>query len=540
MTTADIPTSDKDAIIGAVLAMGGQETSALGKLTTHIVALSMDHEKVIQAKEKRVKCKIVLPHWFDDCLKLGKRIDERPYLLPNPEILSAKPSDAVDIPDHQHLEGATTARPNYLTHPTNMTARPSRILGVFSNKCVMLADDLLLSTSLRNIIRDLVTSGGGTVTDSVSDADILVCHYRFGEDYTLASRAGKDVGNLSWLYHLITHNAWTSPFKRLLHYPVPKEPLPGFEGTRITLSNYGGEARMYLENLVLAAGGQFTKSMKNDNTHLLTARIAGDKCDAAQEWNINMVNHLWLEESYAKCAAQSLTNPKYTHFPQRTNLGEVIGQTPFDKQCLEQVYFPRAASESAEPPEPAKKSRNVMHEKDNNIPLSRPVSADAATTLPVTKPKVAPTPKRTTPSNVSTPFGDRLVGKENQTPSSTSSRSAKDRAISRLSDLAPDLELYEKEKNRKGNGVWGGKRAAAEIEKNQIMEKERQNPKKRASSPIEGDDDDVVEAAPEAKRQKVNRPPVPAVAMKLMITSYKKWAEQPAVEERDRVSILSL
>lgn len=64
ITTADIPTGDKDAIIGAVLALGGQETSSLTKLVTHIVALSEEHPKVQQALEKKLKCKIVLPHWF--------------------------------------------------------------------------------------------------------------------------------------------------------------------------------------------------------------------------------------------------------------------------------------------------------------------------------------------------------------------------------------------------------------------------------------------------------------------------------------------
>jgi len=108
LSCADIPTGDKDAIIGAVLAMGGMESSSLMKVTTHICALSIDHPKCQQALEKKLKVKIVLPHWyvrkssthykangdrFDDCLKLGKRIDEKPYLLPDPEIFRVRPED---------------------------------------------------------------------------------------------------------------------------------------------------------------------------------------------------------------------------------------------------------------------------------------------------------------------------------------------------------------------------------------------------------------------------------------------------------------
>lgn len=64
VTCADIPTGDKDAIIGAVLAMGGMESNSLTRMTTHICALTMDHVKCQQAKEKNPKAKIVLPHWY--------------------------------------------------------------------------------------------------------------------------------------------------------------------------------------------------------------------------------------------------------------------------------------------------------------------------------------------------------------------------------------------------------------------------------------------------------------------------------------------
>jgi len=64
LTCADIPAGDKDAIIGAVLAMGGIESSSLTKVTTHICALTIDHPKCEQALEKNLKVKIVLPHWY--------------------------------------------------------------------------------------------------------------------------------------------------------------------------------------------------------------------------------------------------------------------------------------------------------------------------------------------------------------------------------------------------------------------------------------------------------------------------------------------
>lgn len=63
LSCADLPDGDKEAIIGAVAAMGGSESNNLTKQVTHLCALTMDNAKVTAAKEKRFKCKIVLPHW---------------------------------------------------------------------------------------------------------------------------------------------------------------------------------------------------------------------------------------------------------------------------------------------------------------------------------------------------------------------------------------------------------------------------------------------------------------------------------------------
>ncbi|KAK4991258.1 hypothetical protein LTR28_001369, partial [Elasticomyces elasticus] len=187
----------------------------------------------------------------------------------------------------------------------------------------MLGSDLLLSDHLRTTICTIITSGGGQITSDNSSANIYIGQYRSGSEYITASQTGKEVANLVWLYHVINTNAWSNPLSQLLHYPVPRHGIDGFQGMRISLSNYVGEARIYLEHLVKAAGANFTKTMKQENTHLITAHKQSEKCDAAQEWNINIVNHLWLEESYAKCEVQVLTNKRYTHFPPRTNLGEV-------------------------------------------------------------------------------------------------------------------------------------------------------------------------------------------------------------------------
>jgi hypothetical protein len=60
---ADIPDGDKEAIAGGVLAMGGIYSGQLSKLVTHLIALSDQDERCILARDKRLKCKILIPHW---------------------------------------------------------------------------------------------------------------------------------------------------------------------------------------------------------------------------------------------------------------------------------------------------------------------------------------------------------------------------------------------------------------------------------------------------------------------------------------------
>ena len=481
---------------------------------------------------------------FDDCLKLGKKIDERPYLLPNPEILRKKPDDPLNlmrVVENLDLYGASSPQAGPLPTPAGSPSSQRKGLKVFLNKRVMLSPDLEIGSRLRGTIEDLIATGGGSVTGSVHKADIFVCHYREGKDYRVASRAGKDVGNLPWLYHLITHNAWTSPLRRLLHYPIARKGMPGFKELRISLSNYNGEARVYLENLVQAAGGEFTKTMKQDNTHLITAHTVSEKCSAAREWNINMVNHLWLEESYAKWQIQSLTNPRYTHFPQRTNLGEVVGQTQIDKQAIERYFFPKdydteSADEEGQLPQP-------MQQKDRNASSRNVPNSSATQNSMLTKANDlvtkgtnfsdGPTPKASKDhrrhsegATLRTPATPRHFreGKENETPSTTGSRGAKDRAVAKLHELAPDIALYEKEKKRVGGVVFGGRK---------LNEEREPNPGRKRSMSKDGDSVVDGEDGRDAKRVKRSREPP---SMRLLLSSYQRWVGQLRREDEEKAS----
>ncbi|EAW10658.1 BRCT domain protein [Aspergillus clavatus NRRL 1] len=532
VTCGDIPEGDKDAIIGGVLAKGGLYSPRVTGLVTHLVDLTMDSDKARLITARKLNIKIVLPHWFDDCLKLGKRIDERPYTLPHPEILRAGPDAPVRSSESRDVVGASTPEPTKL--PTSiLTSQPRPKLDVFQGKTIMLAQDLGIGTHLSNSIIEVIKDAGGSMTTEISQADIYVCRYREGVGYRLASKYNKEVGNLAWLYHMITYNAWTSPLRRMLHYPTSRSGIPGFKGLKISLSNYVGEARSYLENLIAATGAECTKTLKQENTHLVTAHGNSEKCAAAKEWGLHVVNHLWLEESYARWKMLPVSDPRYTHFPKRTNLGEVVGQTRLDKAILESLFFPSdTAAQSAESP------RRVMQKRDENTATDKPSTTMRSSPVKVTQAEHEvsdtrdATPRAANKSRKSsdykkpqTPARARLEseGKENQTPSSTSSRKSKEAAFSRLQELAPDIALYEKEKKRVGGVVYGGRRKSDEDRVALTNTKKR-----RSMEPQEESDEEI---ATDAKRQKKSKPPI---AMHLLITGYQRWVGNLRKEDADK------
>ncbi|KAG6013959.1 hypothetical protein E4U54_006054 [Claviceps lovelessii] len=538
VTCADLPQMDKESILGATMALGGQESKDASRLTTHICALSMDAPKVDAAVKKGFKGKVVLPHWFDACFKLGKRIDESPYLLPDPEILKKSSADDVVIPQNANLIGATSVNPDFLPLPANSKSARSPAT-VFQDKRVMLSADLGITQRLVRTLEGIITNGGGKVVDDVDDCDMFICQFRDGPQYIHAAQSCKEVGSLSWLYSLIVNNQWQNPLHRLLHYPIPRDGVPGFKDLRITVSNYGGEARIYLENLIKASGAEFTKTMKADNTHLITARNSSEKCKAAPEWGVMVINHLWIEESYAKCEMKPINTPKYNHFPPRTNLGEIIGQTFLSEPSLRDLYYPGGEETMSSG---ARKKRKILEAAEDNAyhkgpaeglvigrdVASRGVSDDDDDI------EEAPSSHAKKVGAVKTPVRSRqsLHGKENETPSamSTGSRSAKAKARDLLQHIAPDIALYEKEKKRqsKTGAPWGGKRAADLTDKEKSSKTRRNS--KRKHDDEDDDEDDTIQKRPVKKQ----RPSLPEVQMRIVITGYSRWVGDSNKEDHDR------
>ena len=568
VTFGELPESDQDAIIAGVMALGGQHSSPLSKLVTHVVTTTDENEKCRIVRDRNLSCKIVLPHWFDDCFRLGRKIGERPYTFPNPELLRSDNSSKIRDFHSDHLDGATIATPSTLpsSSPPSSPSDTRKNLNALMCKKIFLSKDLQLSSHLHKTLEGLINHGGATITHSIEEAHIYIGQYREGKDYIKASRAGKEVANLSWLYHVINRNKYTRPIGKLLHYPVPREGLPGFENMRISISNYTGDARMYLENLVKHCGAEFTKTMKQDNTHLITAHTHSEKCEAAQEWGINIVNHIWLEESYAKCAVQPLTNPRYTHFPARTNLGEVAGQTSFDMKRLEQKYFTKPVESPVKPTQSTAPKAQARPSPRKTVASTNGVLADATinqTDLPTPnaaddetedeQPQTTKKPRgRPRKSDLATP---RLRDdeKENQSPLLYSSgRASKTKALGMLHQQAGDIALFQKEMKRKGGVTHGGRRSANAEDRSSPLPASPAPRKKRTSDEATYDatamgsdlSDGETQAPPSKPAKKAKHAPTPTdlppVQYRMMVTGDERWLNKSARESADKQKLRQL
>lgn len=437
----NLPESDKEAIYGGVRALGGMFSETLNKFVTHLISTDLNEDGCIA-----VNCiddcgiKIVLPNWIDDCLKLRKKLDETPYLLSNKINVDdlTKSSNFLDVVD-KNSESITAPNGTFL-----------------QGKKFYLGSDLELTDRSRDLVSNLITTSGGLIVQDLKKATSYIGKYREGEQYLEASNKLLHVGNLNWIYWMIEHQKWISPFEKLLHYPYVKGGIKEFRDFIIASTNYSGDARFYISRLVEALGATFTSSLKPNNTHLIAAKPTGKKYLGAKQWgSIKIVNHLWLEESYTQWNLQSTDHPRYSHYPRPVNMEDIIGETKLNFDVLKKFYDDGSHNgeisnnfiEDSEGEETTnnsflKKVKSVTSDKKNLINIE----VDSTPLTPKNNNIIEPIDRSTrTPS-------DENLSKENISYvgfRQSSARKAKDKASAKLHSDMEDLNLFQKQHKSK-------------------------------------------------------------------------------------------
>jgi len=504
-----LPISDKEAIYGGVRALGGSFSETLNKFVTHLISTDPDEDCCIAVNSiEDCNIKIVLPNWIDDCLKLRKKLDESPYLLEEggsvvEQVEKLKEMDIVN-------KGAESiiAKAKFL-----------------NDKKFYIGQDLDLTPRSKDLIVSLIENSGGSVEDMLQDAQFYIGKFRDGDEYRTASRKGLSVGNLNWLYWMVEHQKYIPPYFKLLHYPYVRFGLPQMKKFVIASTNYSGDARFYIMKLVEALGAEFTTSLKQRNTHLIAATPTGAKYNAAKKWgNITIVNHLWLEETYANWKLQSDKHPRYSHFPRSLEGNDIVGKTPLAIEVLKHFYDDGSSDYSTnfiEDSEGEDESLNKLPIKNNKILTTKtPSEVNAAPLEQSTRTpskedsqkKQSKESRESTPVPISAPETPALQKSSTSSNSSaaairaSSGRKAKDKAAAKLHEDMEQLNYFQKQHKSKDIPLL-----PQEIEerKRKRAQEEAEKKKKEEAGEIVPEEarEDIKNSSPVAKKKEKDETP---------------------------------
>ncbi|KAG5360420.1 BRCT-containing protein 1 [Yarrowia sp. B02] len=557
VTICGMRPGDMAALKAGIIVLGGIVNKELTKMVTHVVAYDLNHRLCRIAAANNIP--IVIPQWVDDCLKLKRRLDIAPYQLhlevdQNGEVV--EPSGDADksksIPPSSQVEPCKTVvissrkeGPFDFTFPPSSKYVPNfiqRLMGgksnlegaqiesetslegsteliisslepksqLFQNHAFYIGSDLCLSSRMESTIMQIIIDCGGQVTTSFSTEPkptVYIGRYRDGDEYIWASRSHMLVGNLVWLYYMVANKTWTSPLDKLLHYPVPREGVPSLMDKVISITNYYGDGRAYLIELIETLGAKYTRDFSTTNDFLVAGVPEGGKYQAARLWNVHVINHLWLEECFAKWQEMSLSLPQYTHFPRHSEgIFEVLGQQKLDAETLKQFYMTNQEikDEKNQPSSPA----IVVDSSPANKRLSESGGEDEGPT-PSKKPRKSLLEAETTPIR--------------------SRRAAASSAAMKLHKNMEDLNVFQKQLQNKKRNI---PLLPEEIDKRRA---EVEKARKELESQDKPDETASPKATPKATPKSASKPakdysPVPAASSPLPTDSLT-YSEEEEEEE---------
>ncbi len=163
-----------------------------------------------------------------------------------------------------------------------------------------------------------------------------------------AERGGKFVGSFDWLKDIFVAEQLLRPKARILHYPLPIPPER--KHLVICVTNYTGRAREDIRKMITALGATYTAQLSANNTHLIAAVPSGPKYMRAMEWNISIVNHLWIEESFVQWKMQAITKPAYNNYP--PGVANSVGDSEVPQEVIQRFLDMHDQGRSSLPSEP--------------------------------------------------------------------------------------------------------------------------------------------------------------------------------------------
>jgi hypothetical protein len=218
---------------------------------------------------------LILPHYIHDVYKCQTHMPLDLYRFPDPPILTMEPFDLLNLLSKQQQQ----------KHHDN-------------NPCFLQNHVLFLENPHDSLIPALTAAGCRIVYQYSDDVTLCALEFRSGPIYIQAEKDSKMLGNMYWLQDMLDAQKIFNPKSKLIHYPLPPVKIPLMKDCYITCTGYSGSTRKNIERMCIAMGATFTKFLTNTHSHLIAAAECGEKYTKATQWNIHIVNILWLEQCF--------------------------------------------------------------------------------------------------------------------------------------------------------------------------------------------------------------------------------------------------
>lgn len=190
-----------EVLSGAIVALGGQWRQGLTREVTHLFAMNTTSDKFLTAVhyQKETRVKILVPHWFDDVVRLGiATIPTLQYEWPDPKVLQLSPPSPKGKRSYKPSEEKASLYKSIVLGtskdgeiPENLGKAAERI-DVWKGKRILLSVSLGLNPGRREAVVAGVKRFGGVVIDvkdagdeskKVENADVLITKFRAGAAY---------------------------------------------------------------------------------------------------------------------------------------------------------------------------------------------------------------------------------------------------------------------------------------------------------------------------------------------------------------------
>lgn len=296
--------------------LGGTCSEVLSNKTTHIVTNQYNDpaNRSIKNYDPETSIYFVHPTWIISCFRANKRIPEKRHILsPNGSSNSQENEEEMfwDV-----LESWDACN-------------KSQLLAGYTFE---ISTDIATDRHLYEIIRDIIKHHKGDVlghiNDSRNETNKINCYISYSvlsSGYLAALANDFIIGNISWLFYMISTSSFAYPSSKLTFTPY-KEPIFNKTEMKLAYTNFFGPQRIYIQKLTNALGGITSPTLSHKNTHLIYGVPIGKKYTTAKGWGGSclLVSPYWLEQCYK---TSSQINPQdFQMYSEPSTFLSAIGQ----------------------------------------------------------------------------------------------------------------------------------------------------------------------------------------------------------------------